>query len=104
MRISDWSSDVCSSDLHLPVGRKARRLDAEPEAVGHRFGPVRKGFRLLAAIIGAVDLDPGQLPPGIVQLALLRVPWRIEGPAPRLIGPTPDSDTDAHRPIPFNAT
>src|SRR3546814_14730524 len=23
MRISDWSSDVCSSDLHLPAGRHA---------------------------------------------------------------------------------
>src|SRR3546814_6254663 len=36
MRISDWSSDVCSSDLHVPGDRgvRARRLDREGR--GHR--------------------------------------------------------------------
>src|SRR3546814_6847478 len=29
MRISDWSSDVCSSDLQIVVGRKIGRLDDE---------------------------------------------------------------------------
>src|SRR3546814_20813702 len=27
MRISDWSSDVCSSDLHAGYGRRSEQLD-----------------------------------------------------------------------------
>src|SRR3546814_12926529 len=43
MRISDWSSDVCSSDLHevalldadaVLAGHHAADLDAEPQDVG----------------------------------------------------------------------
>src|SRR3546814_14430316 len=33
MRISDWSSDVCSSDLRDPAGHGLR---AEPGLAGHR--------------------------------------------------------------------
>src|SRR3546814_1994860 len=45
MRISDWSSDVCSSDLglvrRLVVGEARVALDAEQRAAhGLRFGPV----------------------------------------------------------------
>src|SRR3546814_5804565 len=29
MRISDWSSDVCSSDLHRPDGVRGTRTDAD---------------------------------------------------------------------------
>src|SRR3546814_8310609 len=32
MRISDWSSDVCSSDLPAPVGLSPTRLQAQQEA------------------------------------------------------------------------
>src|SRR3546814_13924109 len=39
MRISDWSSDVCSSDLH-PFGNRTRRLgkivEKSPVALAHR--------------------------------------------------------------------
>src|SRR3546814_6089652 len=31
MRISDWSSDVCSSDLHTVPGLKTRLLILDPE-------------------------------------------------------------------------
>src|SRR3546814_20623191 len=40
MRISDWSSDVCSSDLRLYPSRLARLAEShdtvEPVAIGHR--------------------------------------------------------------------
>src|SRR3546814_10729259 len=34
MRISDWSSDVCSSDLHPQQGRLAGTAGADQEMVG----------------------------------------------------------------------
>src|SRR3546814_11512899 len=34
MRISDWSSDVCSSDLRLGIGLVARGVAGEEEEVG----------------------------------------------------------------------
>src|SRR3546814_8225549 len=67
MRISDWSSDVCSSDLTVapPSGnRRLRHLQQESRAVfdrstvgvGPLVGPVlQKLFRQVA--VGAVDLD-----------------------------------------------
>src|SRR3546814_10086255 len=36
MRISDWSSDVCSSDLHLQAANAAIRLVKEQAAAGNR--------------------------------------------------------------------
>src|SRR3546814_11043728 len=61
---------------HLPVGRQARRLDAEPDTPGHRLRPVRPRLRRLAAIIGAVKLAPRPFPPGLLPPALLRGPRR----------------------------
>src|SRR3546814_11229721 len=51
MRISDWSSDVCSSDLH---GRRADAKDARPDRLWQyrqhrrrtRAGPAHEGRRL----------------------------------------------------------
>src|SRR3546814_20536536 len=67
MRISDWSSDVCSSDLHLPrlapdrggrSRRRARRQSAREihqhrgNAASHRAvkEPVRTALRALLAL------------------------------------------------------
>src|SRR3546814_799315 len=36
MRISDWSSDVCSSDLHRPRDRPARRQERPPSGLSDR--------------------------------------------------------------------
>ena len=44
--------------------------------------------------LDTATVDPGQVPPGILKLALLRVSRRIEGAAPRLVGPA--ADADAH--------
>src|SRR3546814_4323278 len=49
MRISDWSSDVCSSDLPLPVGEPA-------------INPVqRQMMRQVVAEIAAAHGDPGDV-------------------------------------------
>src|SRR3546814_14606970 len=42
MRISDWSSDVCSSDLHLPLVRlaQAQRIGGQEDRRGNPPGPV----------------------------------------------------------------
>src|SRR3546814_6912197 len=52
MRISDWSSDVCSSDLHLLVrGRSAVRLDV----IGGTLLDGPASLRLDVSGIGHVD-------------------------------------------------
>src|SRR3546814_17039815 len=47
MRISDWSSDVCSSDLYLPAGR-GRMTSRSPDAAAERAKQivVTMGFAL----------------------------------------------------------
>src|SRR3546814_20009388 len=47
MRISDWSSDVCSSDLHLAVDRHlVARAHAQAIAM---LNPLERNFLLVAA-------------------------------------------------------
>src|SRR3546814_5474449 len=65
MRISDWSSDVCSSDLHRPARRGQRLREA---AAGHARG--RLPARLLAEEAAA---DPQRAP-------RLRLADRTRGP------------------------
>src|SRR3546814_11815913 len=44
MRISDWSSDVCSSDLILSLARPAERTIARQEALEHERDQIGHGF------------------------------------------------------------
>src|SRR3546814_9540605 len=44
MRISDWSSDVCSSDLRIEAGPVAR--GAADAAVHHEFGRILRHVRI----------------------------------------------------------
>src|SRR3546814_10152908 len=75
MRISDWSSDVCSSDLlhshlgrsyraNLPVGRDAGELihlcEQAPRAL-HRRPRVRLGIACRRDAVRSLD-DPGLFP------------------------------------------
>src|SRR3546814_17787542 len=46
MRISDWSSDVCSSDLGKGAGNDAQRLAFAQAGWGKLDQPVRAGARL----------------------------------------------------------
>src|SRR3546814_2828955 len=72
MRISDWSSDVCSSDLDLAVGVYVG-FD-EPRTLGpHDTGsnvaaPVFKAF--MADALTPEDAVPFRIPPGIRMVRL----------------------------------
>src|SRR3546814_18080646 len=60
MRISDWSSDVCSSDLYMRVPDIAAQLDA---LRGEACRPAARGMRLVVEIAQVegqrVALDTG---------------------------------------------
>src|SRR3546814_15473731 len=59
MRISDWSSDVCSSDLSPISGRNCSRLAAARLARASTTGKAPKAW--LAASISGVNLPANQL-------------------------------------------
>src|SRR3546814_14377613 len=60
MRISDWSSDVCSSDLFLDGERFRRGLAAfAGERIGHR-APARVAGAATAAIVRVVIQSAGR--------------------------------------------
>ena len=79
---------------HAAVGGEARALHREHEAVGHLARPFAKALRLLRAVVGAVDLDRGQLGGGVLQLLRLRELVGIEHAAPGREGPAADADID----------
>src|SRR6185369_68286 len=79
---------------HAAIGREARALDREHEALRRLRPPAREALRLLRAVIGAVYFDRGHMLAGIFQLALLAEPLGIERAAPRLERPTPDADAN----------
>src|SRR3546814_9082495 len=62
MRISDWSSDVCSSDLHRLGGRR-HRVGQHLAPVAHEqplafFGdPVVAALVIVCAELGAPEID-----------------------------------------------
>src|SRR3546814_4510043 len=55
MRISDWSSDVCSSDLAALAGAAGSVLEADP-----RRPPDRLAAAAVADLVGAVDRRRGR--------------------------------------------
>src|SRR3546814_15973580 len=65
MRISDWSSDVCSSDLGLSVAQAARRL-GEKTATWQGWENERAEPRSnkLMMVAGAFGVSPTWLPGG----------------------------------------
>src|SRR3546814_4866035 len=73
MRISDWSSDVCSSDLLLAGDHQLAVLDAGDQLLrllGLARGFIQLGARLLGFQVAAA-LALGQLQLQAVELALL---------------------------------
>src|SRR3546814_7368725 len=66
MRISDWSSDVCSSDL-IVIGLAEREMKVQPVVVARAIGGVRAAQRRLhrRAFVGAETdrLQIGEAPP-----------------------------------------
>src|SRR3546814_12425623 len=57
MRISDWSSDVCSSDLMLDDGRTVRVGSDIPEGLRARMGIDPESFSGAVLEIGATDTN-----------------------------------------------
>src|SRR3546814_8743017 len=56
MRISDWSSDVCSSDLQTILADTQRdRRRQQRDAAGDKFGSLRR--HILELVGGEVDAD-----------------------------------------------
>src|SRR3546814_14165786 len=64
MRISDWSSDVCSSDLGRPDVRAVGGFHAEVEAAGlfGRLLRVIKAYRLADRAVDLADDDAAVFP------------------------------------------
>src|SRR3546814_1080703 len=63
MRISDWSSDVCSSDLLGPLPRKDETISYQsPLPAGARFGfasSARKNWRRLSGAMPKMHASSG---------------------------------------------
>ena len=75
----------------LEVGDEPAALDREDEVVGHLAAPLGPARRALQGVEGAVDLDRGQLRGGVLQLAALRQPLRVEVATPGRVGPPGDA-------------
>src|SRR3546814_16983190 len=87
MRISDWSSDVCSSDLRVPAGRtvlargRFRRAPAQCLFLRHRELPpydLQEHVRPAAgfdatATIERIDFDLGMFVPNVSDEVQLRI-------------------------------
>src|SRR3546814_17340949 len=68
MRISDWSSDVCSSDLS---GMAEDLL----ETVGQLFGPVRGGLAYAVIFVGALlAATTGVVAASVIAMGLISLP------------------------------
>src|SRR5581483_3823439 len=85
---------------HAPIGAEARCLQGEDEAIRRLGAPLLPALGLEARVVGAVDLDRGELAAGILQLALVRQVLRIKDAAPRLEGPAADTGVDLSRHLP----
>src|SRR5712692_12043403 len=74
------------------MGGVARPFNREDEIVRRLVAPAPEARRLLRAVECPVDLDRGDVSAGIVELARLRQPGRIEAAAPRCKDPAADAD------------
>ncbi len=73
----------------------ARRLDAEHEVVGRGIAPAGKAFRGLQRVEGAVDLDAGHGPGGVLEFPALHQPLGVEVTPPGRVAPAGYADMDA---------
>src|SRR3546814_6064114 len=68
VRISDWSSDVCSSDLHRTLAGLAVRGD--PFAMRRQLGlDLRRQLGLALAVDGTLQVGAGQIDIGEIDAA-----------------------------------
>src|SRR3546814_2216992 len=82
MRISDWSSDVCSSDLHVADGEAGAARD---RALAHRQDAQQRLHRgALAAAVGADEGDDLARLDGDIDAAHQPAPAALHAKPPRL--------------------
>jgi len=72
----------------------ARRLQRKHETRRRLLAPGRVDRRLLRAVVGAIDLDRGQLATGVFELAPLHEPRGIEVLAPEHVRPAAGAGAD----------
>src|SRR5690606_2659117 len=89
--------DLCASAGKFARGDDALgRLGRKHETLRRRIAPAGIYGGLLRAVVGAVDLDAGQLATGEFKLAALHQPgWIEHAAAPRGVDPAADADVDA---------
>src|SRR3546814_17376600 len=96
MRISDWSSDVCSSDLFAPLNRLWQLLLKGHDEVLRANNPLEHLEMLLLRVIYAASLpDTGELAKRIEAGGLSAMP---PAPTGTTVGPTPAEALDAAPP------
>lgn len=71
-------------------------LDREHEALGRLVAPPLVALRTLQRVEGPVDLDRREPARGVLELAAMREPLRVEDAPPRRISPARDADADRH--------
>src|SRR3546814_12936837 len=114
MRISDWSSDVCSSDLlarrpepaQAEKTLKSRRFPARRQACagGHRFAPIAPHIISMATMVAKAMMHiRGMRLAGLILVGLLvaiRPAAAPPGPGPEI---HPRAQTDFEPPQPHRA-
>src|SRR6185437_5201379 len=93
-RVVEMLDGIAGLRQHAAIGGEARALQREYKTVRHLARPFAEALRLLRAVIGAVDLDRGQLRGGIGQLLRLRKLLRIKHAAPGRERPAADAEID----------
>src|SRR3546814_19819590 len=89
MRISDWSSDVCSSDL-IPIARLERQWPGGP-VIGRfaaRYGPDNRLIGTFALRVGSSAGVPDMMDKAVARMDQLYTPALVDGtlrPDPSLV-------------------
>src|SRR3546814_3776829 len=85
MRISDWSSDMCSSDLRCPAGVRGTRPD-DPASLRFNLIKTRTGQnRKKSDMKPAIDITPVRSAADMRRF--IRVPVRLHANDPNFIAP-----------------
>src|SRR3546814_19857161 len=107
LRISDWSSDVCSSDLHHVIGGQhaeevhERQHYRAPFAAMHPAAAVAHPLPVMPAVAGCahVSRSPSRRPTALSAYAL-GPPPNLDGGPPPSTPPQPPTNTSSSFPVP----
>src|SRR3546814_21057275 len=90
MRISDWSSDVCSSDLQVDsMGQKIHRLETVNEQLTHEIAIVKR--HKFAKRSEQLSPDQGSLLDDLLDTAIAAIEAKLKvvNPPPATAAPSP---------------